>query len=331
MEAKDLVDVSELNLSYKLKSKIPFDVKKNTLVTYLDELKEFDNRYVSKPVKFSKRIGYFFVLLLFGLFSLIFFYEAFSNVIKVFQNKFPVTETNYLLELSVPRLFIPPITIFSFLLAGSIMLVAAIFFAMAITLGVYTDWTNYHSQLYILTNSLHENGQLEEFIGYHNETKSFHLTKMSINWEMEWIYPFIYTTLPPYFQETGEISLYLFALISFPLPLLVTIISGNLVFFTALSSLVLFLGSMAIWRTQKLIQTHRTFRNLQHRLIIRQQEKLVHLLHAENVNQGLIHANQENLYRLSSERSIPTTFPLVPLSILLPLISAILGYVIYLS
>ena len=114
METKDLVDVSELNLSYKLKSKIPFDVKKNTLVTYLEELKEFDNRYVSKPVKFSKKIGYFFVLLLFGLFSLRFFYEAFSNVIKVFQNKFLVTETNYLLELSVPRLFIPPITIFSF-------------------------------------------------------------------------------------------------------------------------------------------------------------------------------------------------------------------------
>ena len=86
--SKNLIDVSELNLSYKLKSKIPFDVKKNTLVTYLEELKEFDNGYVSKPVKFSKKIGYFFVLLLFGFFSLIFFYEAFLSVIKVFQNKF---------------------------------------------------------------------------------------------------------------------------------------------------------------------------------------------------------------------------------------------------
>ncbi|MHA2167444.1 MAG: hypothetical protein ACXAC6_09805 [Candidatus Hodarchaeales archaeon] len=42
----------------------------------------------------------------------------------------------------------------------------------------------------------------------------------------------------------------------------------------------------------------------------------------------LVHVNRENLHRLVHERSIPTTFPLLPLSMILSIFSAIIGYVI---
>ncbi|MHA2329979.1 MAG: hypothetical protein ACXACR_15795, partial [Candidatus Hodarchaeales archaeon] len=124
------------------------------------------------------------------------------------------------------------------------------------------------------------------------------------------------------------ISIYLFALISFPLPILVAITSVNLFFILLLSGLALFLGFMAFWRIRKLIQIYRSFKNIQNRLITRQQEKLLHYLLEENADPAIIHVNQENLYRLGNERSIPTSFPLIPLSILLPIISAVIGYVI---
>jgi hypothetical protein len=85
---------------------------------------------------------------------------------------------------------------------------------------------------------------------------------------------------------------------------------------------------MAFWRIRKLIQIYRSFKNIQNRLITRQQEKLLHYLLEENADPAIIHVNQENLYRLGNERSIPTSFPLIPLSILLPIISAVIGYVI---
>ncbi len=67
---------------------------------------------------------------------------------------------------------------------------------------------------------------------------------------------------------------------------------------------------------------------MQNKLIEHQREKLLQLLFEEEIDPLLIHANQENLYRLATERSIPTSFPLLPISILLPIISAIIGYVI---
>jgi hypothetical protein len=326
----DFVDIQELSLYYKLKKNIPFDTENGTLVTYLEELKEFDKKFVSTSTKFAKKLGYFLILLLFGVFSIFFYIVALNDILKVFQNTYLITENNYWLILGIPELFIPPISIFSYILAGSIMLLAEIFFILAYIVGVYKNWTDYHEELYRLVKKLREMDLLEEFFILHKETQSFHLKKMSINWEMEWVYPFIFNTFPPYFHEMGEISIYIFSLISLPLPILVSIatLNKNLIFLPILLGIALFLFVMAFWRSRKLIQTYRSFKIIQKILIKRQQDKLLHLLFQENVDQLLIHLNRENLYRLASERSIPTSFPLVPLSILLSIFSAIIGYVI---
>jgi hypothetical protein len=324
----DFVDIQELNLFYELKKNIPFDTENGTLVTYLEELKEFDKKFGWMSTKSAKKFGYFFILLLIGGFSLFFYIEALNDILKVFQNTYLITEDNYWLILGIPELFIPPISIFSYILAGSIMLLAEIFFILAYIVGVYKNWTDYHEEFYGLVKKLREIDLLEEFFLYQKETQSFHLKKMSINWEMEWIYPFIFNTLPPYFHEMGEISIYIFSLISFPLPILLSIAALKFDYLTILLGIALFLFVMAFWRSRKLIQTYRSFKFIQKILIKRQQDKLLHLLFQENVDQLLIHLNRENLYRLASERSIPTSFPLVPLSILLPIFSAIIGYVI---
>lgn len=81
-------------------------------------------------------------------------------------------------------------------------------------------------------------------------------------------------------------------------------------------------------RTQKVIKLYRRFKNLQNQLIMRQEKKLVELVCDDNSDSSLVHINREKLNRLVNERSIPTTFPLLPLSINLPIVSAIIGYVI---
>ncbi|MFX0199808.1 MAG: hypothetical protein ACFFCW_27105 [Candidatus Hodarchaeota archaeon] len=327
MKELDFVDVSEFHLSFKLKKNLPFDPKKGTLVSYLEGLKEFDKRTSASPMNTVKNLGYIFILFLFGFFSVFFFSEALSNMLRVFQNTFYL-ENNYFALLGIPELFIAPVTIFSYLLAGSIMLVADIFFIAEKLVGVYKTWSSYHEQLFALTKKLHEMDLLEEFADYQKETNAFQLKRISISWEMEWLTPFIFKTFPPYFHEIGEVSLYMFALISFPLPILVSIITTNLFFLIVLASLVLFLGFMASLRIRDLIQVYRNFKNIQNKLIEHQQEKLLQLLFEEDTDPVLIHANQENLYRLTREKSIPTSFPLLPLSILLPIFSAIIGYVI---
>ncbi len=78
----------------------------------------------------------------------------------------------------------------------------------------------------------------------------------------------------------------------------------------------------------RLLRIYRNFKNVQQILIDRQQEKLLHLLFNENVDPILVYVNQENLDRLASERSIPKSFSLYFLSILLSIFSAIFGYII---
>lgn len=328
MKKLDLVDVSGLHLSLKLNKNLHFDQKKDTLVSYLEGLEEYEKRIRSDPISTLKNLGFIFILFFFGLLSIFFYSEALSNMLKVFQNTFIIPEDNYFAQLGIPELFVAPVAIFSYLLAGSIMLVADIFFIVSRIVGGNKKWTSYHEQLFTLTTKLHEMDLLADFSDYQKEINAFQLKRISINWEMEWLTPFLFESFPPYFQEIGEVSIYIFALISFPIPILVSIITRNLFFLIILTSLVLFLGIMAFIRTRNLIQVHQNFKNVQNQLIKHQQEKLIQLLFEENVDPGVIHANQENLYRLSSERSIPTSFPLLPLSILLPILSAIIGYVI---
>jgi hypothetical protein len=324
----DFVDVSELNLSFKLKKKVPFDAGKSTLVTYLEELKEFDKKYVPMPIKIAKVLIYSLGLATFFFFSLLFYLAAFSDILKVFQNTYYSSGDNIFFVLGIPELFIPPIAISSSLLAGSLMLLAGMYLIIALLAGVFKSWTSYHEQMLVLSKKLQEMGLLEDFFDYQEQAKSFHLKEMSINWEMEWIYPFFFDNFPPYLQEIGEITLYVFTLISFPLPILLAIITSNLVLlavFTAIPLSILFMGFQA---SKRFIQAYQSFKNVQKILIARQQEKLLLLMFKENVDQLLVHVNQENLKRLASEKSIPMAFPLIPLSILLPVFSTLIGYVI---
>jgi hypothetical protein len=175
---------------------------------------------------------------------------------------------------------------------------------------------------------LQEVDTLEEFFIYRDEIQAFQMNQMSINWEMEWVYPFLFTDFPPYFHAVGEISIYVFTMISFILPTIVAITTYNipfLIFLVLLASFVFILGSS---RTKKIIQLYRQFKTLQNQLVMQQEKKLVDLVCESDHDPTLVLANRENLNRLVNERSIPTTFPLLPLSMILPIFSAIIGYVI---
>lgn len=320
------VEISELKLFYEVNPNIPFNRKKNTFVSYLKDLREYDKK--SRPSDVATLSLNFLAVFTFGVFSVLFFGEAISQIMRVFQNTFLISDDNYLLTLGIPRLFVSPVSIFAYLLAGSIMLLADIFVILSLILGAHKNWTNYHRQLLILAESLQEKDLLEDFFVYQKENESFQMIKMSIEWEMEWVYPFLFQNFPPYFQEVGEISLYIFTLISFILPISVAITTFNvpiLILLLLLTSSIFILGSS---RTRKVIQLYRQFKTLQNQLIQRQEEKLVDLVCDETIDRLIVHVNRENLNRLVNEKSIPTTFPLLPLSMILPIFSAIIGYVI---
>ena len=186
----------------------------------------------------------------------------------------------------------------------------------------------YHDTLLILAKYLQETDHLDEFFIYQKESKAIHLQKMSIYWEMEWIFPFVFRSFPPFFHEMGEIFLYIISLLSFPLPVLVAIITKNLILLAFFLVLVLFLSIMAFLSSKRLIREYQGFKKVQQVLIEPQQEKLLHLLFQEKVDPVLVHTNPENISRLASERSIPTSLSLYFLSILFPVFSTIIGYVI---
>ncbi|MHA2306867.1 MAG: hypothetical protein ACXACU_15910 [Candidatus Hodarchaeales archaeon] len=327
MNDVNYVDLPELKLYYKLNPKVPFNQKKDTFVSYLDGLREFEKSSATRLSNIAKLLLNSVAVLAFGVFSIIFFGEALSQILMVFQNTFNVDDSN-LLNLGIPRLFVAPVSIFSFLLAGSIMLLADIFFILSFILGVHKNWTKYHRQMLILAEKLQEMDILEDFFVHQKDKKAFQLIQMSINWEMEWVFPFLFKSFPPYFHAVGEISIYSFALISFILPIFVSITTFNVPILIILLFLASFMFVLGSSRTQKVIQLYRRFKNLQNQLVIRQEKKLVDLVCDDHDNHSLVHINRENLNRLINERSIPTSFPLLPLSIILPIFSAIIGYVI---
>ncbi len=323
-----LVDLSELDLNYKVNVKIPFNKDKNSFVTYLENLREYERNSISNP----SNLVYFFLnslaLLIFGFFVLVFYGEALSQILKVFQNTYQITDYNYLLALGLPRLFVAPVSIFSFLLAGSIMLLADSFIILSLVLGAHKNWTKNHRQLLILAEKLQEKDILDDYFVYQKEKKSFQMVKMSINWEMEWVFPFLFKNFPPYFHAVGELSIYVFTMISFILPTIVSITTFNipiLILLLFVAAFILVLGSL---RSQKILQLYKQFKNLQGKLVMQQETKLVDLICNMPPDTLLVHVNRKNLNRLVNERSIPTTFPLLPLSLILPIFSAIIGYVI---
>ena len=328
MNDANLVDLSELELYYKVNAKIPFNNDKNTFVTYLENLREYERKSISKPSNIIYYILNSLALLIFGIFVLVFYGEAISQIMKVFQNTYQITEYNYLLALGIPRLFVAPVSIFSFLLAGSIMLLADIFIILSLVLGVHKNWTKYHRQLLILAEKLQEKDILDDYFVYQKEKKSFQMIRMSIHWEMEWVFPFLFKNFPPYFHAVGELSLYVFAMISFILPTIVSITTFNVPILILLLSLSFFIFVLGSSRSRMILQLYIRFKNLQNKLVMQQETKLVDLICGMNPDTLLVHVNRENLNRLVNERSIPTTFPLLPLSLILPIFSAIIGYVI---
>lgn len=199
-------------------------------------------------------------------------------------------------------------------------------------MGVFKSWTDFHEQMLALVKMLQEKGFLEDFCEFKKETSSFNLKKVSINWELEWIFPFIFNRFPPYYQEMAEIQLYVFSFLCLPLPIIISIVHFNLVLLMPLLVLAIFLLFSAILRSRNIIQLHFRFKHVQEKLSTHQQEKLLQLLFSDqDVDPGVLHVNRENLDRLRNERSVPRSFLVLPLTVILPLFSTIIGYVILLS
>ncbi|MFX1507022.1 MAG: hypothetical protein ACFFDC_13085, partial [Promethearchaeota archaeon] len=194
MTDDNTVEISDLGLYLQVKPKIPFNMKNDSLVSYLNSLREFDKK--SKPSDIIRLAIITFGVLMFGAFSVFFFAEAVSQIMKVFQNSFIISERDYLLALGIPRLFVAPVSIFAFLLAGSIMLLATVFNILSYLFGAHKNWTIYHRQLLTLVENLQEKEILEEYFVLQEEKKSFQMVKCSIEWEMEWMFPFLFQNFP---------------------------------------------------------------------------------------------------------------------------------------
>ncbi|MFX1538827.1 MAG: hypothetical protein ACFFDI_31955, partial [Promethearchaeota archaeon] len=191
-----------------------------------------------------------------------------------------------------------------------------------------SNWSNYHEQMLSLFRRLDNVDLLNEFIAYNedNGKKRFQLTKVSIDFNIEWIYPFIFSEFPPLLFE--------FLLLSFLLPFLVT--SSISLFFAlmqfdlltvVLNSFLLVLiffgfsqSGLAIYRSWK------KYDLILSKMISNQQE-VIHLLILKKSDETTIIRHQNNLTRLVLMHSYPIP-QIVRISALIPLVGSLVGYLI---
>ncbi|MFX0208957.1 MAG: hypothetical protein ACFFDT_23435 [Candidatus Hodarchaeota archaeon] len=193
------------------------------------------------------------------------------------------------------------------------------------------NWSSYHELMMSLFKRLENADLLNEYIAYKevNGRKRFQLTKISIDFDIEWIYPFIFSEFPPLLFE--------FLLLSFLLPFLVTASISSFfaliqldLFTVLLNSFLLVLiffgfsqSGLAIYRSWKKY-------NLILSSMISNQQEVIHLLILKKSDEMTIIRHQNNLTRLVSTHSYPIP-QIVRISAIIPLLGSLAGYLIALA
>ena len=301
---------------WRIKEEINFDPKTESFCDYLKKEKiEFDR---PRPINQLLFVGF---VLIFLLLFLIYEFLTFINYSMAFLEDEPIGPE----PLHSPE--------FSLLLVVSTLatvlgLILSIMFIIFKYLLTKAHWSRFHNQTLSLFERLDEAEMLDNYITLEiNNNKSFFiLKKISIDFQIQWIFPFVFDGFPPLLIEIS--------LLSFLLPFSVsTLVSFITLFFAFdLPSLILsiiFIVAITFGFLTSINSISRSWskyiwiRNL---MIIRQQE-IIHELILQQADNLEILMNEQNMRRLESMHPFPLP-AIIRISTVLPLLGSFVGYLI---
>ena len=172
-----------------------------------------------------------------------------------------------------------------------------------------------------------ETNQIQSYLTYEAEKKRFKLNKISIFWDIEWVYPFMFRNFPPLILEIFVLTLvipYSFLIGNESLSLLSSGSSGDLTTdaFAIIATIILVL--LVFYLIRRIIQDYSRYNRIKYFLIERQKVKIFQLVQQKE-DASVIIMNQNNLNRLNLMGSfpLPAIFRIAPF--IPPIVISVLG------
>ncbi len=308
----------EKDVTWKLRSEIEFNPQSETFLEYIKREKLMYDRF--RPLnKLIPILG-----LLLGLCST-FIYSStmlFNFIVSFFL------EGQYLGPPDLQSDFFSLLVLTSVLASvlGQILVIFTLCFKYFFT---KENWSNFHDQTILLVERLSEMGLLQDYVQFvddRNGQPVFKLQKLSVDFQVQWIFPFIFRAFPPLLIEIMFIALLLPFSIATLFSLLVALVEGNIIITLGMAGV---LGLIIIGTYSNMVTIIHSWSNYSwiRNLMISQQQGILHQLTLSDDNDLAILRNENNLKRL--ERMHPFPLPSIfRFTAFIPLIGSLLGYLV---
>ena len=321
MSKTDRYITLEDDFIWHIKTDVHYDPEKETFFDYLVKEKVIYDRY--RPLnKLLPVIGTIIALLITILYS-------------------TSTFIDLLLSFFIEGNFVGPpefqSEIFSLLLITSIFasILGQILVVFMLTFKYFftkEKWSRFHDQTLLLAERLANTNLLNDYIQFttnKDEQNGFKLKKLSVDFQIEWIFPFIFQDFPPLLFEI--------MLLSFMFPFLIATLVSLIVALSTLDLLVsglmlilfgfIILGVISNSTTiMRLFSKYSFIRNA----MIDKQHAIIHNLALQGENDLSILRNEYNLARLVKMHPFPLP-SIFRITTFIPLIGSLLGYVVGIS
>jgi hypothetical protein len=307
---------------WEIKKDILFDKKSETFVDYLQKEKEKFDQPRSRYQKILALIGSL-ILGVTGIGSALFAIEV---IIDVLAGEFvnPDVFKELPSEISTGLIFATSIGAFLGCILTTVTLLNRAF-------STKSNWSNYHDLTLSLFRRLENADLLDNYVVFDktNGKKRFQLKGMSFDFEINWVFPFIFDDFPPLLFELLLISFLLPFFVTTSISLFIAILSADVVYFLVMTLLILLIFFGFGQTGLAISRSWRRYSTILNALILKQQE-VIHSLILECRDDMTIIRHQNNLTRLISTHSFPIP-QLIRISAIIPLLGSLIGYLVALA
>ncbi len=322
MDLSEEVVLLENEFFWEIKKDILFEEKSDNFVVYLKKEKE----QLDQPRSMYQRILAFISSIMLGFAAIGSALFAIEVIINVLAGEYvnPDVFQGLPSEISAGLLFATSIGAF----LGSTLSIVTIWYKVFV---IKTNWSSYHDLTLSLFKRLENADLLDNYIDLDKKSdkRRFQLKRISFDFEIDWVYPFIFDDFPPLLFELLLISFLLPLFVTSTISLFIAILSVDLVYFLVMTLLLLLIffgfgqSGLAINRSW------RKYSSILRALILKQQE-VIHSLILKGGDEMTIIRHQNNLTRLISTHSFPIP-QLIRISAIIPLLGSMFGYLIALA
>jgi hypothetical protein len=308
----------EKTVFWKIKNGLEFNSETETFVDYLKKEKEGFDKVLSLR-KLIPVVGFLLTIAISCLYSSVILVEFTAAFFLEGQLLGPTDLQSEFFSLLIIT------SIFSSVL-GQILVIFTLSFKYFFTRQY---WSTFHDQTLSLVERLSELNLLDEYISYGRNEKGkpgFTLQKLSVDFQVQWIFPFIFNAFPPLLIEIMWIAILLPFSIATLFSLLVALFDSNLIITLGMTLVLAIIGTGVYSSTVTIIKSWMKYSWIRNLMISRQQG-ILHELILTGDNDMSILRNQNNLTRL--EQMHPFPLPSVfRITATIPLIGSLLGYVV---